>query len=190
MNSYVRLGSICIFLAGVTSFTAPKKSVSFQQIQQQAVSLLDSSVNLYAYENFYISGQPTDSIFRELLDLGLKKVICIRTEGEMMELKAEGFDEAHYLDSLGIQYINVPMGGEAGYQPLMIEQINEAIDAQAVGTMIHCRGAGRASMAYVAWLINFQQVPINEAIMLGKQMRLNFAIEELLGYSLFFDKER
>ena len=55
--------------------------------------------------------------------------------------------------------------------------------------MIHCRGAGRATNALVAWLINYQHMPVNDAFTLGKKMQMRFYIEDLLGYELTFDKE-
>jgi hypothetical protein len=41
----------------------------------------------------------------------------------------------------------------------------------------------------VAWLINYQHVPVDEAIALGKKMELRFYLEDLLGYELSFDKK-
>lgn len=153
------------------------------------IIMLDSTINLYKAGNFYISGQPNDSIFSALKDNGLNLVINIRTPEEMEVLKKDGFDEETLLDSLSIPYINVPIGGNAGFTKEAIENINSAINANSVNIMIHCRSAGRATNAWVAWLINYQHVPVDEAIALGKKMELRFYLEDLLGYELSFDKK-
>ena len=52
--------------------------------------------------------------------------------------------------------------------------------------MIHCRTAGRATNAWMAWLINYYDVPVDDAIDLGKQMRFKLYLEDLLGYELSY----
>ena len=153
------------------------------------VILLDSAINLYQAGNFFISGQPGDSIFSTLKQKGLDLVINVRTPEEMEQLKQEGFNEEAFLNKLGIPYVQVPIGGAAGFSPDAIKNINSAIENHPGKVMIHCRGAGRASNALVAWLINYQNIPMNDAFTLGKQMQMRFYIEDLLGYELSFDKK-
>lgn len=153
------------------------------------IIMLDSTINLYKAGNFFISGQPNDSVFSSLKNIGLGLVINIRTPEEMEAMKITGLDEEQLLDSLNIPYVNVPIGGNAGFTKEAIENINSAINANSGDIMIHCRSAGRATNAWVAWLINYQHVPVDEAIALGKKMELRFYLEDLLGYELFFDKK-
>ena len=68
-------------------------------------------------------------------------------------------------------------------------EINDAIILHEGTVLIHCRGAGRATNAWMAWLINYYDVPIDDAISLGKQMQFRFYFEDLLGYELSFSKE-
>jgi protein tyrosine phosphatase (PTP) superfamily phosphohydrolase (DUF442 family) len=107
----------------------------------------------------------------------------------MKALEKEGFDQASFLDSLEVPYVLAPIGGNAGYTVESIEKINEAILGHKGNIMIHCRSAGRATNAWVAWLINYYKMPVNDAITLGKQMQLRFYIEDLLGYELSFGKK-
>lgn len=115
-------------------------------------------------------------------------MINIRTVEEMEALKKEGFDERVYLDSLGVKYINIPMGGKIGYSPDMILDIDKGIKNADGEVMIHCRSAGRATYAFVAWLINYQNTSVDDAVTIGKKMRLRFTVEDLLGYDLFYGK--
>lgn len=152
------------------------------------IIFLDSTINLYQAGDFYISGQPTESVITGLnRKLGL--IINIRTPEEMETVKENGFDEEAFSSSLNIPYVNVPIGGSYGYTKESITKINNAIQRHDGPVLIHCRSAGRATNAWMAWLINFYNIPINDATSLGKQMQFRFYFEDLLGYELSFRKK-
>jgi len=153
------------------------------------IVILDSTINLYSAGDFFISGQPYDSILVALIDQGLKLVINVRTPEEMELIKANGFDEERFLDSLGIAYANIPIGGDFGFTKKSIEDINESILMHDGKVMVHCRAAGRATNAWMAWLINYYDTPVDLATTLGKKMQFSLYLEDLLGYELFFDKK-
>jgi protein tyrosine phosphatase (PTP) superfamily phosphohydrolase (DUF442 family) len=156
---------------------------------ESEIVLIDTVINLYQVGDFFISGQPDDSVYMALKKLGLGLVINVRTPQEMEALKKEGFDEHAFLDSLGISYTNTPIGGEAGFTTEAIEKINEALHRHSGKVMIHCRTSNRATMAWVAWLINHRDMPVNDAFALGRKMQLNLQMEDLLGYELSYDKK-
>ena len=172
------------------SFGQKQKSKLKIPKKPNQISTIDSKINLYQAGDFYIAGQPSDSMFLALQDKGLDVVINVRTPEEMEALKKEGFDEEVFLDSLGIKYLNLPIGGKAGYSKEVIDNINSALASSKGSAMIHCRSAGRATNAWVAWLINYDNIPVNTAITLGKQMQLKFNLEDLLGYDLYYDKNK
>jgi len=153
------------------------------------IVLLDSTIFLYKAGDFFISGQPTDSIIATLKDQDIGLIINVRTPEEMEIVKEHGFDEKSYSDSLNIPYVNVPIGGNYGFTQTSIKEINDAIQLHDGTVMIHCRSAGRATNAWMAWLINYYELPIDNAISLGKQMQFRFYLEDLLGYELLFDKK-
>jgi protein tyrosine phosphatase (PTP) superfamily phosphohydrolase (DUF442 family) len=153
---------------------------------QDDILLLDSSINLYQAGDFYISGQPTDSIISTLKEKGLGLIINVRTPEEMEKIKEDGFDEKAFSGSLHIPYVNIPMGGKYGFTQTSIKEINDAIQLHEGSVMIHCGSAGRATNAWMAWLINYYDTPIDDATSLGKQMQFRFYLEDLLGYELSF----
>ena len=120
----------------------------------EEILLLDSTINLYKAGDFYISGQPNDSIIIALKNQNLQVIINIRTQEEIETIKKNGFDEEALIDSLNIAYFNIPIGGNAGFTKKAIQDINDAIQLHVGNIMIHCRSAGRASNAWMAWLIN------------------------------------
>lgn len=157
--------------------------------KESEIILLDPVINLYQAGEFFISGQPYDSVYIELKKSGLGLVINVRTPQEIEALKMEGFDENEFLASLGISFINIPIGGSAGFTKEAIEKINEAIQRHSGKVMIHCRTSNRATMAWVAWLINYRDMSVNDAFALGRKMQLNLEMEDLLGYELTYEKK-
>ena len=101
------------------------------------IALLDSTINLYKAGDFYISGQPTDSILTTLKNQGLRLIINVRTPEEMAIIKENGFDEEAFSDSLNIPYINIPIGGDAGFTKKAINDINDAIQLHDGNVLIH-----------------------------------------------------
>ena len=157
--------------------------------KESEIVLIDTVINQYQAGDFLISGQPNDSVYMALKKSGLGLVINVRTPQEMEALKKEGFDEHAFLDLLGISYINTPIGGEAGFTTEAIDKINEALHGQSGRVMIHCRTSNRATMAWVAWLINYRHMSVNDAFALGRKMQLNLEMEDLLGYELTYEKK-
>jgi protein tyrosine phosphatase (PTP) superfamily phosphohydrolase (DUF442 family) len=128
-------------------------------------------------------------MFLALKEKGLNLVINVRTPEEMAALKKEGFNEEALLDSLRIPYKNIPIGGSSGFTKEAIDNIDSAIKENSGNIMIHCRSAGRATNAWVAWLINYNHIPVDQAVTLGKHMQMRFYLEDLLGYELSFGKK-
>jgi protein tyrosine phosphatase (PTP) superfamily phosphohydrolase (DUF442 family) len=192
MNYQLPLFATAMFLlAFVPAFCQQPESIKPSIPDGDAqIHVLDSTnFNLYRVGDFYISGQPDDSTFLALRDKGLELVVNIRTPEEMEELRQDGFDEEAFLDSLDIEYVQVPIGGSYGFTPQAIANIDEAIQGHSGPVMIHCRGAGRATNAFMAWLVNYRDVPLDEAFTLGRQMQLRLIIEDLLGYELSISRK-
>jgi protein tyrosine phosphatase (PTP) superfamily phosphohydrolase (DUF442 family) len=174
--------------ASVGAFCQEEKSQRKLDIptSREEIVLLDSTINLYKAGDFFISGQPNDSIISALKNQGLELIINVRTHEEMAIIKENGFDEEAFSDSLNIPYVNIPIGGDAGFTQKAINDINDAIQLHDGNVMIHCRAAGRATNAWIAWLTNYYNVSLDDAIILGKQMQFKLYLEDLLGYELSY----
>ena len=55
--------------------------------------------------------------------------------------------------------------------------------------LIHCRGAGRATYAWMAWLIRYENYSIDEAVQLGSKSRFAVPFFDLLGYPITIQKK-
>ena len=185
---HLKLFLILLLITSISAYSQNEKSNRKLDIptSKEEILLLDSVVNLYKAGDFFISGQPNNSIITALKNQDLRLIINVRTPEEMEIIKENGFDEEAFSDSLNIAYVNIPIGGNFGFNQKAINDINDAIQLHDGNVMIHCGGAGRATNAWMAWLINYYDIPIDDAISLGKQMQFRFYLEDLLGYELSF----
>ncbi len=62
-------------------------------------------------DNIYISGQPEKESFAELKSEGVTTVVNLRTPSEMENREYVPFDEKAVVDSLGLEYIYIPLVG-------------------------------------------------------------------------------
>lgn len=109
-------------------------------------------------------GQPTDEQLRAAAAAGYKTIINLRPAAEM-----PGVDESGLVDSLGMDFVSIPIGGGADLTEENARRLDRALSLAKPGSvMIHCASGNRvgALLALRANLI--QGVPGSEALSLGK----------------------
>jgi uncharacterized protein (TIGR01244 family) len=148
--------------------------------------MIDESYSLYQAGDVFLAGQPLQSDLDSLIDAGVTLVINLRTKEEMNHLN---YDQAKYLKSKGVSYLHVPMGGDDGYNPKAIDKIGKKINSTDGKVLIHCRGAGRATYAWMAWLNRYQGYSLDETIELGNKARFTVPFFDLLGYPITIQKK-
>ncbi|MGO8791299.1 MAG: fused DSP-PTPase phosphatase/NAD kinase-like protein [Terriglobia bacterium] len=129
-------------------------------------------------EHVYRGAQPTTAGFKYLAKIGIATVVDLRRNGERSSA------EARVVTSLGMRYVNVPMGG---FTPPTEAEITKILglleDGTAGAVFVHCRrGADRTGAVIAAYRIdhdhwsNFQA--LREALWLGMSPlqlpRMNF----------------
>lgn len=149
-------------------------------------ALIDESYNLYFAGDVFLAGQPMQKNLDSLIEAGVKLVINLRTDDEMDHLS---YNESKYLKSKKIKYIHIPMGGDAGYKADAIDKMGKSINKTDGKVLIHCRSAGRATYAWMAWLIRYQDYPIDEAVQMGSKARFAVPFFDLLGYPITIQKK-
>lgn len=150
--------------------------------------LIDPSVNLYKAGDIYLGGQPEEKTLDSLAEAGVTLIINIRTNQEVMTHDKEAYPEEDYVKEIGLKYIQIPIGGDAGYTPEAIARIDHAIGETQGKVLIHCRSAVRATLAWMAWLVRYRDFSLDKAVELGKKARFSFPLEDLLGFPVSFQK--
>ena len=133
--------------------------------------------------NVYVGGQPSREALDWLKSEGVTAVVNLRTQPEMDDRERVPYDEAAALDSLGIEYVHLPMGGNgAPYTPAALERFAETVDGAGGKVLLHCTVGWRASHMWVAYLARYRGMELNEAIEHGRAINLGTQpYEELLG---------
>ena len=113
-------------------------------------------------EDIFIGGQPEDLDIAAMRDKGITHVVNFRTPNEMARLD---FDEEAALAAAGISYTPIPLGGEDfPYTPAAVEQLTGFMKSRQGPVLLHCGSGYRASVVTVAWLVQEEGMPLDEAL--------------------------
>lgn len=131
----------------------------------------------------YISGQPSEAGLERMAKAGVKTVVSFRTPREMNNRDIVPYDEAAKAAELGMNYVNIPLGGdEHGYTPDALAAFAKVMDEADGKTLIHCTVGWRASHAWAAYLVKYKGLDINEAAAHGRAANMGVPpMESLLG---------
>jgi len=137
-------------------------------------------------DNLYISGQPDKESFAKLKSEGVSTVVNLRTDSEMSNRENVPFDEKAVVDSLGMEYIHIPLGGtDNPYNNEALVKFGDAVTNAKGKVLIHCTVGRRASYMFAAYLIQFKGFSPNQAIEYAKAVNFGeWSLEGLLGKKL------
>ena len=123
-------------------------------------------------EDVFISGQPTERALRDLHGQGVTTVVNLRTPEEMSTRVP--FDEAALVRSLGMEYVYLPMRGNAEfpYLPEAVKSFAAAMSGSKGKVLLHCTIAWRASHLWAAYLIQYRDVPVGTALAQARTINL------------------
>lgn len=134
----------------------------------------------------FIAGQPDESAFARFSEMGVTAVINLRTPAEVNDRERVPFDEAVVVDSLGMTYIHIPLGGEDHpYSPEAVDRVAGILTQHKGPVLVHCTVGWRASYMWSAYLIDRQGYSLDRAMARGEAMAIgDLPIEGLLGRPL------
>jgi uncharacterized protein (TIGR01244 family) len=120
----------------------------------------------------FIGGQPSERALRELKAKGVTVVVNLRTPAEMTN--AVKFDEEALVRELGMKYVYLPMRGNAEfpYSPEAVKTFAETMTGANGKVLLHCTIAWRASHLWAAYLIDYRNVPVVDALKHARTVNL------------------
>ena len=123
-------------------------------------------------DDVFISGQPTERALRELRAQGVTTVVNLRTPEEMSTRVP--FDEAALVKNLGMEYVYVPVRGNAEfpYSLAAVKSFAAAMSGAKGKVLLHCTIAWRASHLRAAYLIQYRDVPVATALAQARTINL------------------
>ncbi len=151
----------------------------------QKIETIDgvSAGGLFLDGRIYIAGQPNESALAELEDRGVTVVVNVRTPEENDDRETVPFDEESVVHDLGMSYVAIPMGGDDfPYSPEAVRKLAEVLADNDGRILIHCGYGIRAVYLWMAYLVQYEQLPLDQAIARGEAMVLRpHPMERLLG---------
>ena len=132
--------------------------------------------------DLYIAGQPlTSDALEKLKTEGVNTVINLRTDKEMKDRKSTPIREEKVVKKLGMNYVHIPSGGkEHPFSPATLETFAEAMDNTDGKVLLHCNSGHRATHLWVAYLVKYKHMPLDQALRLGREA--NFGRSPIEGY--------
>lgn len=149
------------------------------QGKEGEVQTIEEFYNLYRYQHYYISGQPSLDELRWLESQGVTKVINLRSESENEDFTSSSFDEGSIVEEMGMEYFSVPVSGRSGYTPENLTKMGEFVNGDEI-VLIHCAGAGRATSFLMGYLVRFKEYTLDEAVDVGQELTYFLSLENLL----------
>jgi uncharacterized protein (TIGR01244 family) len=134
----------------------------------------------------FIGGQPDEAALARFQEIGVTAVINLRTPAEMDDRERVPFDEAAVIDSLEMEYVHIPLGGEEhSYSPEAVDRFADVLDRHKGPVLLHCTVAWRASYMWSAYLVREHGFSLDRAMARGDAMAIgDLPIEGLLGRPL------
>lgn len=135
---------------------------------------------LHADGDVFIGGQPTAEQVRELADRGVTMIINCRTATETTP-----FSGAALAKRLGLAYVEIPLGGDEGYEPADVDALGAALASRSGKVLLHCASGGRSAQLWIAHLVKHEGMTLEAAQQRAREAGVirDSALERLTGRS-------
>ncbi|MEJ2086662.1 MAG: sulfur transferase domain-containing protein [Acidobacteriota bacterium] len=130
------------------------------------------------YDGLLTGGQPSPEQISAIADRGFKTVINLRTEAETPNTNAA------YVESLGMVYIAIPIGGAEDLNEENAASLAEALDDSEQPILLHCGSGNRVGALIALKAYYVDGATAEEALELGLDAgmtRLEPVVREKLG---------
>ena len=123
---------------------------------------IDGMRNVVRVGNITVGAQPSPEGLAQAAELGYTVVVSNRAAGEI------DWDERAVLDSLGIEFISMPMPGPVNeITDAQVDQFDRVVSVPGANVLLHCASGNRASGLWATWLVEKQGVEPERALELA-----------------------
>jgi uncharacterized protein (TIGR01244 family) len=181
--------AVCVLFGGcaVKAEKAPEKppvaKVDLSRLPQAVAGVEGMEKDLFQDGRVYVGGQPGQKSLASLAALGVTTVVNVRTPREMADKTQVPFDEAAEVARLGMEYVNIPLGGpDYPYSPQAVEELARVLERRPGPILLHCRSGGRVSYLWTAYLVRYGGLSLDAALARGRAMAIPpDPLEQFLG---------
>lgn len=177
LNRFVRFTALLLALGfGLSTLAATPAATPAEK------PLLERSLRL---DGVVLAPQPAAADFATLKGVGVTRVINLRAPDEMAAL---GFDAEAKAKEAGLDYAMLPVAGNAGFTPAVLDAFSKAMAEGGGDILLHCGSGARAGQLYAAWLVREKGMSPQEAMQRVAPLGLwPTPMERLLGRPLEID---
>ncbi|WP_194441367.1 protein tyrosine phosphatase family protein [Pseudoalteromonas simplex] len=154
MNKFIQLA--CAALLSFSAFAAQTVTTKLDILNLKAQS-----------ENVLTSGQPSQTDFAKLKQLGVQNVINLRGDNET------NWSEQESVTELGMNYYHIPVQSKADITIENATKLQALLNKQQQQTtLLHCASSNRVGALVALYNAVTLKKPIDEAVEIGKQWGL------------------
>lgn len=171
--------AFCVLLGGCAvkvekaAEDRPAVETDRSQLPQAVTGIEGMEKDLFRDGRVYIGGQPGEKSLVSLGALGVTTVVNVRTPREMADKTQVPFDEAAEAARLGMEYVNLPLGGpEYPYSPQAVDRFAQVLERRPGPVLLHCRTGGRVSYLWTAYLVRYGGLSLDAALARGRAMAI------------------
>ncbi len=101
---------------------------------------------VYSSGDLLMGGQPLSAqAMSKLKDEGVLTIVNLRTAKEMADQESTPIDEAHIASQLGIEYVQLPSGGDDGFNQQTVSDFAKVYNNAKGKVLLHCNSGRRAT---------------------------------------------
>lgn len=121
------------------------------------------------YEGIVTAAQPSEEQFERLPEAGINTVVNLRTPEEMAEL---GWDEEAKAEELGLEYVNIPIGGPEDLTRDKVSLFSDVVRKEDKEILVHCSSSNRVGALFALRANWYMDATPKEALEIGRKAGL------------------
>lgn len=154
-----RTFSVILLIVFLSSQVTDQRRLAGQdKAPQVSPAKLGETRNVHRSGKLYLAGQFSPDDVKELKKAGIRKVISLRTAGEIE------WDENEVLKAAGIEFINFPLRKPESFNDEMFGQVRRILRESKEPILLHCASANRVGGVWLTFRVLDQGVDLPTAL--------------------------
>ncbi len=159
------VAALAVLLTACQSGKAPSPdSMATERLAPVPATTLD---RMHTLGGIFLASQPSEVELAELSDGGIKTVLDLRPAAE-----DRGYDEAQRAGELGLEYLNLPIGGADDLTDEVFDRARGIFERGQRPMLVHCKSANRVGALWLAWRATDGGLTLEEALAEAKLVGL------------------
>ncbi len=128
---------------------------------------LGAAKNVHKLEGLYFAGQFSKADVQEIQSRQIKRVISLRTAGEV------DWDEKGAVEAAGMEFFAIPFKSPDSLTDGVFQQVRDALGSNQQKTLLHCGSGSRVGGVWLVYRVLDEGVALSKALAEAKEIGLN-----------------